>query len=61
MPLTRATTRANRAGYRQPPVRRARMTKATIQGRPDQGRRITEMRPAYCSTYGVNMKPMAAT
>ena len=50
MPLTRATTRANRAGYRQPPARRARMTKATIQGSPDHGSRMTEMRPAYCRT-----------
>ena len=37
------------------------MTKATIQGRPAHGSRITEMRPEYWSTYGVNMKPMAAT
>ena len=50
MPLTRATTRAKRAGYRHPPRRRARITKATIQGSPDQGRRMTEIRPAYWST-----------
>ncbi len=61
IPLTNATTRANRAGYFQPPSRRARMTKATIQGRPDHGSRITEIRPEYCRTYGVNMNPMAVT
>ncbi len=61
IPLTRATTRANRAGYFHPPFRRARMTKATIQGRPDHGSRITEMRPEYWRTYGVNMKAMAVT
>ena len=50
MPLTRATTRANRAGYRHPPRRRAKITKAIIQGRPAQGSRMTEMRPEYWST-----------
>ncbi len=50
MPLTRATTRANSAGYFQPPRRRASTTNAIIQGRPDHGMRITEILPAYCRT-----------
>ena len=48
MPLTSATTMAKRAGMRQPPRRRAKMVKATMKGRPAQGSRMTEMRPAYC-------------
>ena len=55
MPLTRATTRANRAGYLHPPRRRARITKAIIQGRPAHGSRMTEIRPAYCKKYGDSM------
>ena len=50
IPLTRATTRAKRAGYFHPPFRRARMTKATIHGSPAQGSRITDIRPAYWRT-----------
>ena len=61
MPLTSATTMANSAGYFHPGRRRARITKASIQGSPDHGMRMTEMRPAYWSTYGVNMKARAAT
>jgi hypothetical protein len=48
MPLTSATTTANRAGSRQPPRRSATMVRPSMNGRPAQGSRITEMRPAYC-------------
>ena len=61
IPLTTATTRAKSAGYRQPPRRRARTAKATIHGRPAQGRRMTEMRPAYWRKYGDSMNASAAT
>ena len=37
------------------------MMKAIIHGSPDQGIRITEIRPEYCSTYGVNMNASVAT
>ena len=50
IPLTRATTRAKRAGYLQPPRRSAKTTKAIIHGRPHHGRRITEILPEYWST-----------
>ena len=61
MPLTKATTSANSAGYFQAPRRRAKMTKAIIQGSPDHGIKMTEMRPEYWSTYGVSMNPNDAT
>ena len=47
---TVATTSANRAGWRQPPARAARMIRATIQGSPAKGRRITESRAAMLTT-----------
>ena len=55
IPLTTATTTANRAGSRQPPRRRATMVRPSMKGRPAQGSRMTEMRPAYCRKYGESM------
>ncbi len=55
MPPTVSTTRANRAGSRQPPLRRAWAVRPIIQGRAAQGSRMTEMRAAYSSRYGLSM------
>ncbi len=55
MPLTSATTTANRAGSRQPPRRRATTVSPSMKGSPAQGSRMTEMRPAYCRKYGESM------
>ncbi len=37
------------------------MTKASIQGRPDHGDKMTEIRPEYCRTYGVKTNANEAT
>ena len=55
MPLTSATTTANSAGSRHPPRRSATMVRPSMNGRPAQGSRITEIRPAYCRKYGESM------
>jgi hypothetical protein len=43
-PPTRAMTTAKRAGYRHPPLRTARMVRASIQPRAAQGMTMAEIR-----------------
>ena len=59
MPLTSATTMANSGLAPTAPAQR-HDGQPQHEGRPAQGSRITEMRPAYCRKYGESMKARAA-
>ena len=54
-PADQRDDEGEQGGQRHPPRRRARMVKASMKGSPDQGSRITEIRPAYCKKYGASM------
>ena len=61
-PPTTCTTIAKIAACFHPrSLRNARITSASIHGRPAHGSRITEMRAAKSSEYGVSMNSSAAT
>ena len=54
LPIT-WTRSAKSAACRHPPRRRARISNASIHGRPAHGSRSTESRAAYSSQYGLSV------